>query len=178
MTLKDVVSVPVTKVTVGVQALVDGRVDVAIAAVGMPVIGEANARVGVRFLPLPTGPAAIKQLQLVMPGATIRPLPAGLPGIKEQTTVGVVPIVVQTSTALPDDTAYALVKVWWDNYKQLEPIHPQFRGWVPQGFVTTNATVPYHPGAIKFYKEKGVWTASHDAMQARLLKGEYIPVVN
>ena len=178
MTLKDVVSVPVTEVTVGVQALVDGRVDVAIAAVGMPAVGEANARVGVRFLPLPASPEAIRQLQLVMPGATIRPLPPGVPGIKEQTTVGVVPIVVQTSTALPDGVAYALVKVWWDNHKELEPIHPQFRGWVPEGFVTSLATVPYHPGAIKFYKEKGVWTAGHDAMQARLLKGEYIPVVN
>jgi TRAP-type uncharacterized transport system substrate-binding protein len=27
----------------------------------------------------------------------------------------------------------------------------------------TNFTVPYHSGAVKFYKEAGVWSAKHDA---------------
>ena len=29
---------------------------------------------------------------------------------------------------------------------------------------------PYHPAAIKYYKEKGVWTAEHDAHNAALVK--------
>ena len=57
-------------------------------------------------------------------------------------------------------------------YKELQPIHPQFRGWKPEIYVNKLATVPYHPGAIKFYKEKGAWTAEHDKLQERLLKGE------
>ena len=27
----------------------------------------------------------------------------------------------------------------------------------------TNFTVPYHSGAVRFYKEIGVWSAKHDA---------------
>jgi len=150
----------------------DGRVDIAVCAVGMPIVAEADSSIGVRFLPESTDPASIKRHQSVMPGSTIRPAPPGIPGIKGETPVGHVPIVIQTSTYLSDDAAYELVKAWWDYYKELEPIHPQFKGWIPEVYVTKLATIPYHPGAIKFYKEKGIWTTEYDKMQERLLKGE------
>jgi TRAP transporter TAXI family solute receptor len=172
MTVNDVVQMPVTEVVTGVRALMDGRVDIAIAAVGMPIVAEADASIGVRFLSEPMDPASIKRHQSIMPGSTIRPVPTGIPGVKAETPVGHVPIVIQTSTHMSNDTAYALVKAWWDYHKELEPIHPQFRGWKPDIYVTKLATIPYHPGAIKFYKENGVWTAEYDKMQERLLKGE------
>jgi uncharacterized protein len=172
MTINDMVPLPVPEVVSGTRALMEGRVDIAIGAVGMPIAAEADASIGIRFLPVPTDPESIKRHQMVMPGSTIRPVPPGIPGVKSETPVGHVPIVVQTSTYLPEEAAYALVKAWWDRYKELEPIHPQFRGWIPDIYVTKLATIPYHPGAIKFYKEKGVWTAEYDRIQERLLKRE------
>ena len=174
MTVNDVVPMPVTEVVSGVRALMDGRVDIAIGAVGMPIVAEADASIGVRFLPEPMDPESIKRHQAVMSGSTIRPVHPGIPGIKTETPVGHVPIVIQASTHMPEDAAYALVKAWWDHYKELEPIHPQFRGWVPDVYVTKLTTIPYHPGAIKFYKEKGVWTDEYNKMQERLLKGEIL----
>jgi TRAP-type uncharacterized transport system substrate-binding protein len=73
---------------------------------------------------------------------------------------------------MPDEVAYTLVKAWWDHFKDLEPIHPQFRGWIPGIYVNKLATVPYHPGAIKFFKERGAWTSEHDKMQEKLLLGK------
>jgi hypothetical protein len=29
--------------------------------------------------------------------------------------------------------------------------------------------IPYHPGAVKFFKEKGLWSKEMDALQAKLL---------
>jgi len=68
--------------------------------------------------------------------------------------------------------AYTLIKTWAEHWKELEPIHPQFRGWRPEVFVQDFATIPYHPGAIKFYKEKGMWSAKMDRNQEMLLRGE------
>ena len=72
---------------------------------------------------------------------------------------------------MTDDVAYTLVKTWWDYSKELWPMHPQLRGWGPDLFVWKDAPVPYHPGAIKFYKEKGVWTPDMEDLQKRLLGG-------
>jgi hypothetical protein len=36
--------------------------------------------------------------------------------------------------------------------------------------VTKTATVPYHPGAVKFYKEVGAWGAEMDGVQKKLLE--------
>ena len=78
-----------------------------------------------------------------------------------------------TSVHLPDEVAFELLRVWTEYYKETWPLHPACKGWEPKLMVMRNITVPYHDGAIKFYKEKGLWSAEMDTVQARLLKGEY-----
>ncbi|MBI2361671.1 MAG: hypothetical protein HYV04_22640, partial [Deltaproteobacteria bacterium] len=49
---------------------------------------------------------------------------------------------------------------------------PQLRAWNSDIFVQEIATIPYHSGAIKLYKEKGKWTANMARNQEALLRGE------
>jgi hypothetical protein len=172
LTIKDVSPVAVPEVVAGVRALMDGRVDVAIAAIGMPIVTEADAKVGVRFLPWSQDPKDVKAAQKVMPSGNVILVKPGPAGIKAETPVWSYPITVVASTKMADHVAYTLVKTWWEHYKDLWPIHRQLKGWAPELFVQDVATIPFHPGAIKFYREQGVWGSKQDKMQEQLLKGE------
>jgi TRAP-type uncharacterized transport system substrate-binding protein len=70
---------------------------------------------------------------------------------------------------LSDDVAYHITKALWENYKELAPIHPRLKFWTANRFASTRAVVPYHPGSITFYKEKGVWTKELEEHQKKLL---------
>jgi TRAP-type uncharacterized transport system substrate-binding protein len=83
------------------------------------------------------------------------------------------PVLTVTSVHLLDEIAYEMLRVLAENYKEAQPLHPAIKEWEPKLMVMKNITVPYHDGAIKFYKEKGLWSAEMDTVQARLLKGEY-----
>jgi TRAP-type uncharacterized transport system substrate-binding protein len=157
----------------GVTALIEGRVDFAMGSVGMPVVTEANARLGVRFLPLSTDSKDVKALKKAFPGGTVKVRQPGPPGLKVPTPLLTYPLMVTTSTHLPDEVAYALVKGWWENHQETWGMHPVAKGWSPGDFVIKDVTVPYHSGAIKFYKEKGAWNSEMDKIQGRLLNGEY-----
>jgi TRAP-type uncharacterized transport system substrate-binding protein len=153
----------------------EGRVDGAVAAVGMGIVSEADARVGVRFLPAGQQPEGVRVAQGIMPGGdvNVRPGgPKGPAGVKVDTPLWSYGIAVVASTHMPDELAYTLLKSWSEHWKELEPVHPQLRGWSPEKFVQKTATIPYHPGAIKLYKEKGAWTAEMDRNQEALLRGE------
>lgn len=172
MNPKDIVPVPVPEVTSGVRALMEGRVDGAVAAVGMGVVSEADARIGVRFLPAGQDPQGLAVAQGIMPGGNVSIRPPGPAGIKVETPLWAYGIAIVASTHMTDATAHALLNTWAEHWKDLEPIHPQLRGWRPEIFVSKTATIPYHSGAIKLYKEKGSWTAEMDRNQEALLRGE------
>ena len=172
-TAKDFQPVEIPGPAEAVRGLAEGRLDAACVAVGMGAIAEADAQVGVRFLDASKDPANLKVAQGMMPGGRVVTLKGGSsPGIVKDTEVWGYPTVLLVQSNMPDNVAYTLVKTWWENHEKLGPLSPSLKNWKPDIFVSKTATVPYHPGAIAFYKEKGVWSAEMDQNQQVLMKGD------
>jgi len=58
---------------------------------------------------------------------------------------------------LPDDVAYNIVKAFMDKREDLVKAYPAFRAFDPKDAAKAeNNGIPLHPGAIKYYKEKGM----------------------
>lgn len=53
---------------------------------------------------------------------------------------------------------------------ELGEANPVLRAWRRERMVSQKATIPYHPGAIRFFKESGAWSKEMEDLQAKLLK--------
>ena len=60
-----------------------------------------------------------------------------------------------TSTAVSDDAVYAVVSAVFDNFEDFKKLHPAFANLKPEEMATAGLSAPLHPGAAKYYKEKG-----------------------
>jgi uncharacterized protein len=156
----DVVQVRFSNLNDAIRAVPEGRVDATFAAIGIGINEEANAMEPIRFLSLPNTEASNKILSKYG-GSIVKQDPTA--GIRADTYVIGYPLHLASSTKVSERTVSTLLKAWWDNLPELQTIHPQFKKWTKDVQAITNFTVPYHPGAVKFYREAGVWTAKHDA---------------
>lgn len=175
--LEDVVPVPVSDLPGAIDALIEGRVDMYTVGVGSGKASEAHARIpgGIYALPASDDPERRAAAKAVYPGLVIRTFPGGiLDGIPETDEFSIVPAYIMSSTeTMSDDTAYNLIKTWWEHDEELTPMFRLFGSLTTDKYVSPDITIPYHPGAIKWYKEKGIWTAEMETVQKRLLDGEY-----
>jgi uncharacterized protein len=57
---------------------------------------------------------------------------------------------------MPDDIAYAVVKIIFDHKPDLVAVHKEADNIDYKYQLTGNSPVPWHPGALKYFAEKGV----------------------
>lgn len=170
LTWKDVKIVPVPAVNEGVDALVQGRADVTTHAIGSAKVREADAAVGIRYIPLDCSPQGLERIKKAVPGYYLSTVKAGSSsGIVEDTCAYTYDIYLVGHKALPDTGVQAILKALWENIAKLPPLHPGFADWTRERAVDPEVTIPYHPAAVQFFKEQKSWPAKMDEVQKKLL---------
>lgn len=61
-----------------------------------------------------------------------------------------------TSSNVPDDVVYEVVKAVFDNFDRFKGLHPAFANLTKEDMVSKGLSAPIHPGAEKYYKEQGL----------------------
>lgn len=173
LTWDDVKVVPVTSTVPSIRALAEGRADAALCgAIGMAVIKEVNAQVPVRFVSLNASPDAEERAQAVFTGGRIAKAAKGSDeAIREDTNMFEYDFYLVGGKQLPDELVTGILEVIWDSHQDLVEANRTFRDWTQDRMATDNMSIPYHPAAIAFFKDKGVWTeAMEERNQALLAK--------
>lgn len=154
-----VTPVPVQNGAASVDSLIDGQLDATIFSLGSAAISKADATVGVHFLSLADSGAANATLSKERPGSTIIPMADGaMPGIKGATSVVNSPIIILTTTNVSDDVVYRVVKSVAAHLPQFTAAQSQFTEVSLESMGQSASPIPFHEGAIRFFKEAGVWT--------------------
>jgi len=137
-------------------ALCDGKIDGFFYAVGHPSanIQDPTTSCGAKLVSL-TGPAVDKLVKEKPYYAKVT-LPGGLyPNNPQPTTTYGVMATVVSSTKVPADTVYAVVKAVFDNFDEFKKLHPALANLQPENMVKDGLSAPLHEGAARYYKEKG-----------------------
>jgi len=137
-------------------ALCDNKIDGFFYGVGHPsaAIQDPTIACGAKLIPL-TGPA-VDALVKEHPYYARATIPGGMYANNPDPTqtYGVLATVV-TSAKVSDATVYALVKAVFENFDEFKKLHPAFAHLDPKEMIKNGLSAPPHPGAVKYYKEKG-----------------------
>jgi len=71
------------------------------------------------------------------------------------------------ASRLSEDTVYKVTRTLFDNLKEFHTYHGTAKQWTVQESLE-DPKIPYHPGAIRYFKEKKLWTPALDKAQAEL----------
>ena len=134
-----------------------GEVDCAmlVAGVPTPAVSEIATTTPVRILPIPD--EILKKLheqgyvfyiRQVVPKDTYN-------GMTEDVPTVAVLAMIAVRADLPEDVVYMLTKVLFEHVDELRTVHAKARA-ISLETALNGMSIPLHPGAIKYYEEKGI----------------------
>ncbi|MFC1816670.1 TAXI family TRAP transporter solute-binding subunit [Thermodesulfobacteriota bacterium] len=146
--------------------MIEGRVDAATMFLGSAFQQIQNS-IDIKILPIPDKMAAYFAKHVR--GWYTKTMPAGKYGYPEAVRTFNVASGIEVRADISDELAYTLTKAIWDDPKRIKAA-----GLKTEQFNLERATIvpplPFHSGAIRYYKEKGLWTSELEENQKELLR--------
>ncbi len=139
------------------QALKLGQIDAAVIVSGAPTpaITQIAVTTPVRVIPISDdilnklkSEGYIFYVRQVLPKDTYK-------GMTEDTPTLAVKAILVVSADLPENVVYDMTKVLFDNVDQLRAVHQKAK-YISLDTALDGMSIPLHPGAYKYYEEKGL----------------------
>ena len=168
LTWDDVTPVEVGGYNASIDAVLNDRADVAGGACNSPPFlrVEASPR-GLRFVRFPhDDPEAITRVRNRLPWYVPHIATEGptLPPEGLEVFTSAYPLLVGMADA-DEAMVYSLVKIMHRHFMEYRDNAPGANGWTMDRQKLEQAFVPYHEGAIRYFREIGVWTPEAEAKQ-------------
>jgi TRAP transporter TAXI family solute receptor len=142
-----------------VNALKDGKIDAFFWVGGLPTaaVTDLGATPGVKIKLIDhtevVEPMNKKYGNLYTSGV----IPAKTyPGQDKDNKISVVQNILVANKAMPDKVAYDIVKTFIEKRDELIAVHAEANSITLENQVAKNSPIPFHPGALKYFGEKGV----------------------
>ena len=164
---KDVKGLPFRSPREAIQGMMTGRAD-AMAYGAIPALAEVERSKGAYTIPIPAKIADKVMKADPVWGKTVMKKGFGPTKPEQDTPVMEVQCGLAAGTQTSADTVYAVMKVLYEHTDEWKGVHPLARQWTLKNALDI-FVVPFHDGAIRYFKEKGIWTAEHETRQKAML---------
>jgi len=147
-------------VNASVDALKDGKIDAFFWSGGLPTASllDLASTIGITAKLIPNDDVLPVLQSIYTPGLYFRlVVPHGTyPGVTSDIgVIGVANALIVEDT-MSEELAYELTKVLFDRQADLAAIHPEAKK-LKLATAIEGSPAPFHPGAIRYYRERGVW---------------------
>lgn len=137
------------------RALVDRNIDAFFYTVGNPSAAIEEPATSVDINMIPINASGIKEMVEERPYYIMTSIPAGTyRGVENDIETYAVTATVVTNENVAEDVVYDMVKTVFENLDELKGSHAAFRNLKVEEMLQ-GVSAPLHPGAVKYYKEKG-----------------------
>jgi len=144
--------------SVAVDRLGDGSADAAFLGGAVPTasITQASSTFDIFFVPFEPEirTKLVKDYSFFHPATVPAGTYKGLEDDYQGLNVGSMHLI--TSASQDEDLIYAVTKSMWENRAQIAEKHPAGKA-INEKNVARDTGTEYHPGAIRFYQEAGIW---------------------
>jgi uncharacterized protein len=149
--------------TESVDALQNNRVDAVLITTLLPNPGLLSlaTQKDIRFLPIDS--EHVSKLSEDFGGRFVdATIPAGTyEGQKEDIATAGSPAAYVVHKDMSEEMVYNLTKTFIEKAADVEKVHPAAAQWTKENALL-GTDFPYHPGAVKYYKEIGIWEGRLD----------------